>query len=50
MEWNDLDINRITRMDLSCIKCSALNIKIKGEDLNCDFCGKDLFELEEASE
>lgn len=46
MEWNNLDCSKISRIDLSCKHCGRVNIKVKGEDLNCDGCGEDLFALE----
>lgn len=45
MEWSDLDISKISRLDLCCNKCHKVNVKVKGEDLNCDFCGSPLIEF-----
>jgi len=43
MEWNNLNINKISRLELVCPNCNKVNVKVKGEDLNCDFCGAELF-------
>lgn len=50
MEWNDLNISKISRLDLACNSCNKVNVKVKGEDLNCDFCGAELFAISEQQE
>jgi len=40
--WGDIDMSKIVRIDLCCFVCNKINVKVKGEDLNCDFCGHGL--------
>lgn len=44
MEWNNLDLNKVKSIETSCATCGKINIKVRGEELNCDFCGINLFE------
>ena len=43
--WEEVIAENVLRMDLSCSRCSHLNILVKGENLNCEECGKPLLEF-----
>lgn len=42
--WNDVDISKVEKIELNCSFCGCYNIIMKGESLNCESCGKDLFQ------
>jgi hypothetical protein len=42
--WNDIDISKVEKIELNCSSCGCYNIIMKGESLNCESCGKDLFQ------
>ena len=40
--WDNLDWRKVNHIEVICETCKHINIKVPGEDLNCESCGNDL--------